>query len=104
MRRAPTPAWVPGIVLRLLGPAGFYVDLWLVARLRSLIVLLLGSLFLAFALEPAANSTLSFQRSIAPRYPPPLIFALCSDSPMAGPMTSGFRFVLCAVTPTQQSK
>ena len=61
MRRAPTPAWVrPGIVLRLLGPAGFCVDFWLVARLRSLIVLLLGSLFLVFALEPAANSTLSF--------------------------------------------
>ena len=50
----------PGIVLRLLGPAGSCVDFWLVARLRSLIVLLLGSLFLAFALEPAANSTLSF--------------------------------------------
>jgi hypothetical protein len=59
VRRAPTPAWVrPGIVLRLLGPAGFCVDFWLVARLRSLIVLLLGSLFLAYALEPAANSTL----------------------------------------------
>ena len=64
MRRAPTPAWVrPGIVLRLLGLAGFCVDVWLVARLRSLIVLLLGSLFLVFALEPAANSTHSFQES-----------------------------------------
>jgi len=51
---------VPGrpprdVVLLLAGAAGLYVAFWLAIRLRSLLVLLLISLFLAFALEPAAN-------------------------------------------------
>jgi predicted PurR-regulated permease PerM len=37
------------------GAAALYVAFWLLVHLRSLIVLLLISLFLAFALEPAAN-------------------------------------------------
>jgi predicted PurR-regulated permease PerM len=39
----------------LLGAAALYVSFWLVGRLRSLMVMLLVSLFLAFAMEPAAN-------------------------------------------------
>jgi predicted PurR-regulated permease PerM len=42
-------------VLLLLGAALLYIAFWLVVRLRSLIVMLLISLFLAFAMEPAAN-------------------------------------------------
>jgi predicted PurR-regulated permease PerM len=54
--RPPLPAWVRrAIVLRLLGAAALVVSFWLVIRLRSLIVTLLVSLFLAFAMEPAAN-------------------------------------------------
>ena len=37
------------------GAAALYVAFWLLVHLRSLIVMLLISLFLAFALEPAAN-------------------------------------------------
>jgi len=43
------------VVLLLLGAAVLYVAFWLAVRLRSLLVMLLISLFLAFALEPAAN-------------------------------------------------
>jgi predicted PurR-regulated permease PerM len=43
------------IVFLLLGAAALCVSFWLVGRLRSLIVMLLVSLFLAFAMEPAAN-------------------------------------------------
>jgi predicted PurR-regulated permease PerM len=43
------------IVLLLLGAGALYIGFWLVGRLRSLIVMLLVSLFLAFAMEPAAN-------------------------------------------------
>jgi predicted PurR-regulated permease PerM len=51
------PAWVRrAIVLLLLGAAALYVSFWLVARLRSLLAMLLVSLFLAFAMEPAANA------------------------------------------------
>jgi predicted PurR-regulated permease PerM len=50
------PAWVRrAIVLLLLGAAALVVAFWLVARLRSLILTLVVSLFLAFAMEPAAN-------------------------------------------------
>jgi predicted PurR-regulated permease PerM len=53
-RRA--PPWVRrAILLLLLGAAGFVVAFWLVARLRGLLITLLVSLFLAFAMEPAAN-------------------------------------------------
>jgi predicted PurR-regulated permease PerM len=54
--RARVPPWVRrAIVFLLLGAAALYVAFWLVGRLRSLIVMLLVSLFLAFAMEPAAN-------------------------------------------------
>jgi predicted PurR-regulated permease PerM len=50
------PPWVRrAILLLLLGATGIVVGLWLVVRLRSLIATLLISLFLAFAMEPAAN-------------------------------------------------
>jgi predicted PurR-regulated permease PerM len=50
------PAWVRrAILLRLVGAAGIVIAFWLLIRLRSLIVTLLVSLFLAFAMEPAAN-------------------------------------------------
>jgi predicted PurR-regulated permease PerM len=54
--RARVPPWVRrAIVFLLLGAAALGVSFWLVGRLRSLIVMLLVSLFLAFAMEPAAN-------------------------------------------------
>jgi predicted PurR-regulated permease PerM len=49
------PAWVRRAILLLLGAAALFLAFWLVVRLRSLIVTLLVSLFLAFALAPAAN-------------------------------------------------
>jgi predicted PurR-regulated permease PerM len=54
--REPMPRWLRrAIAFLLLGAAGLFVAFWLVSRLRSLIVMLLVSLFLAFAMEPAAN-------------------------------------------------
>jgi predicted PurR-regulated permease PerM len=50
------PAWLRrAILLLLLGAAALLIAFWLVVRLRSLLVTLLVSLFLAFAMEPAAN-------------------------------------------------
>jgi predicted PurR-regulated permease PerM len=50
------PPWVwRAILLLLLGAAALVIALWLVARLRGLLVTLLVSLFLAFAMEPAAD-------------------------------------------------
>jgi predicted PurR-regulated permease PerM len=50
------PAWLRrAILLLLLGAAALFIAFWLVVRLRSLLVTLLVSLFLAFAMEPAAN-------------------------------------------------
>ena len=43
------------VVFLLVGAAVLYVAFWLAVRLRSLLLMLLISLFLAFALEPAAN-------------------------------------------------
>jgi predicted PurR-regulated permease PerM len=43
------------VVWLLAGAAVLYVAFWLLVHLRSLIVILVISLFLAFALEPAAN-------------------------------------------------
>jgi predicted PurR-regulated permease PerM len=43
------------VVFLLAGAAVLYIAFWLAVRLRSLLVMLLISLFLAFALEPAAN-------------------------------------------------
>jgi predicted PurR-regulated permease PerM len=39
----------------LAGAAALYVAFWLAVHLRSLLVMLVISMFLAFALEPAAN-------------------------------------------------
>ena len=49
------PGWRRAIVFLLLGAGVLYIAFWLVVRLRSLLMMLLVSLFLAFAMEPAAN-------------------------------------------------
>jgi len=50
------PPWLPrAIGLCLLGVAGLFVVWWLLLRLRTLLILLLVSLFLAIAIEPAVN-------------------------------------------------
>jgi predicted PurR-regulated permease PerM len=50
------PRWVPrAILLFFAGVVGLYVSSWLFTRLRSLLIILLISLFLSFALEPAVN-------------------------------------------------
>ena len=49
------PGWRRAIVFLLLGAGALCVAFWLVVRLRSLLLMLLVSLFLAFAMEPAAN-------------------------------------------------
>jgi predicted PurR-regulated permease PerM len=55
-REGRPPPWVRRAILLLLGgAASLVVAFWLVARLRGLLVTLLVSLFLAFAMEPAAN-------------------------------------------------
>ena len=43
------------VALLLLGVAALYIAFWLLVRLRSLLVLLLVSFFLAFAIEPPVN-------------------------------------------------
>jgi predicted PurR-regulated permease PerM len=51
------PPWLPrAIGLLLLGIAGLFVVWWLLLRLRTLLILLLVSLFLAIAIEPAVNT------------------------------------------------
>ena len=51
------PPWLPrAIGLFLLGVAGLFVVWWLLQRLRTLLILLLVSLFLAIAIEPAVNA------------------------------------------------
>src|SRR6266508_202276 len=51
------PPWLPrAIGLFLLGVAGLFVVWWLLLRLRTLLILLLVSLFLAIAIEPAVNT------------------------------------------------
>lgn len=55
-RREPMPSWVPrAIFLFFLSFAGLFVFYWLFQKLSSLLVMLLVSLFLSFALEPAVN-------------------------------------------------
>jgi len=50
------PRWVPrAIVLFFVGAAAFLVGQWLVTELASLLITLLMSLFLSFAIEPAVN-------------------------------------------------
>jgi predicted PurR-regulated permease PerM len=51
------PPWLPRAVgLCLLGVAGLFVVWWLLQRLRTLLILVLVSLFLAIAIEPAVNA------------------------------------------------
>jgi predicted PurR-regulated permease PerM len=51
------PPWLPrAIGLCLLGVAGLFVVWWLLQRLRTLLILVLVSLFLAIAIEPAVNA------------------------------------------------
>jgi predicted PurR-regulated permease PerM len=55
-REGRPPPWVRrAILLLLLGAAATVVAFWLLVRLRSLLLTLVVSLFLAFAMEPAAN-------------------------------------------------
>ncbi len=50
------PPWIPRLLLLCaFTVAGSYAVWWLVVRLRGLLVILLVSLFLSFALEPAVN-------------------------------------------------
>jgi predicted PurR-regulated permease PerM len=50
------PHWVPrAILLFFVGVAGFYTAAWLFSELRSLLMTLVISLFLSFAIEPAVN-------------------------------------------------
>ena len=50
------PRWVPrAIGLAMLGVVGLATAAWLLERLQSLLVVLLVSLFLSFAMEPAVN-------------------------------------------------
>jgi predicted PurR-regulated permease PerM len=50
------PRWVPrAIVLFFVGVAAFFVARWLVTELSGLLLTLLVSLFLSFAIEPAVN-------------------------------------------------
>jgi predicted PurR-regulated permease PerM len=51
------PPWLPrAIGLCLVGVAGLFVVWWLLLRLRTLLILLVVSLFLAIAIEPAVNA------------------------------------------------
>jgi predicted PurR-regulated permease PerM len=50
------PPWLPrAVFITLLSIAGFLLAAWILGRLRDLIVLLVVSLFLALAIEPAVN-------------------------------------------------
>jgi predicted PurR-regulated permease PerM len=54
--RDPMPTWVPrAILLFFVGVAALFTIAWLISTLRDLLLILLVSLFLAFALEPAVN-------------------------------------------------
>jgi predicted PurR-regulated permease PerM len=54
--REPMPDWVPrAIILFFLGVAALFTGYALLRQLRSLLLILVVSLFLAFALEPAVN-------------------------------------------------
>lgn len=55
-QRAEMPPWVRrAILLGAVALAGLFVLYWLIVHLRGLIVMLLVSLFLSFAIEPAVN-------------------------------------------------
>jgi predicted PurR-regulated permease PerM len=55
-RDEPMPSWVPrAIVFFFIGVVAVFALGWLLTRLQSLLVILLVSLFVSFALEPAVN-------------------------------------------------
>ncbi len=55
-RRDRMPAWLPrAVFITLLAICGFLLVGWVLGRLRDLLVLLVVSLFLALAIEPAVN-------------------------------------------------
>ncbi len=61
------PRWVPrAIALFFAMAVGLYVLAWIVRELRGLLILILVSLFLSFALEPAVNrlERMGFRRSL----------------------------------------
>lgn len=50
------PRWVPrAILLFFLGVVGLATSVWLIVKLRELLIMLLVALFVSFALEPAVN-------------------------------------------------
>ncbi len=50
------PTWLPrAIAIFLIGAASMWITLWVVVRMRSLLVMLVVALFASFALEPAVN-------------------------------------------------
>ncbi|HEC10234.1 MAG TPA: AI-2E family transporter, partial [Acidimicrobiales bacterium] len=62
------PRWIPrAILLFLVGVLSLSVFTWLVSRLRSLLLMILVSLFLSFAMEPAVNrlSRRGWRRGVA---------------------------------------
>lgn len=66
-RNEPMPRWVPRAIGLFFGALGsLYSLFWVVQQLRTLLVLLLVSLFLSFAIEPAVNrlERIGFRRSI----------------------------------------
>ena len=65
--KEPMPAWVPRAMLLFFGGVlGLLAVLWLLDHLRGLLVLILVSLFLSFAIEPAVNrlERIGFRRSL----------------------------------------
>jgi predicted PurR-regulated permease PerM len=55
-RRAPIPAWYPkALLLTLAGVAALMIVRWMIGELESLLLLLVVSFFLSFALEPAVD-------------------------------------------------
>ncbi len=68
VNRDAMPAWVPrAILLFLVGAAGLFTVRWLLQELQSFLVLVVVSLFLSFALEPAVNrlNRLGIRRGLA---------------------------------------
>ena len=75
------------MVWLLAGAAALYVAFWLAVHLRSLIVMLVTSLFLAFALEPAAN--VLARRGWRRRLATAAVFALVGGALPARPRSLG---------------
>ena len=88
------PRWVPrAIVLFFATFATLYVLFWLVERLRGLLIIILVSLFLSFAIEPAVNrlERMGFRRGLGTL----IVFAV------AGTALGGFTFAIGSVLADQ---